>query len=80
MYYKLLKRSGDDPKSVPDFSDLPFEDRPTPYNARGPLYMVITGARIDGFDFDQHEYLNDMRRRDRWEAWTRTSYYVTLTP
>jgi len=63
----------------PDFSELPFEDRPTPYVYRGPLYMVISGAHIDGFDFDQHEYLNDLRRRDRWVSWTRTSYYVTLT-
>lgn len=62
----------------PDFSDLPLEERPTPYAYDGSLYMIISGARIEDFEFSQHEYLNDIRSRDRWESWTRNAYFIRL--
>ena len=63
----------------PDFSDVPFEDQPRPYGFNGPLYMVVSGARIPDFDFNNHEYLNDLRRRDRWTTWSRNAWYILLT-
>ncbi|MEL6177740.1 MAG: IPT/TIG domain-containing protein [Myxococcota bacterium] len=63
----------------PDFSEVPFEDQPRPYGFNGPLYMVVSGARIPDFDFDNHEYLNDLRRRDRWTSWSRNAWYILLT-
>ncbi len=64
--------------TFPDFSALPFEDRPNPYGVTTPLYMIITGANISNFDYNQHEYLNDLRSRSRWNAWTRNAWYLTL--
>jgi hypothetical protein len=60
----------------PDFGELPPEERPAPYEYGGDLYMTVTGARIEGFDFDRHEYLNDIRARDRWYAWTRSAWGI----
>lgn len=62
----------------PDFTDLPAEERPTPYGYPGDLYMIVTGATVEGFDFDRHEYLNDLRGRDGWVAWTRNAWFIRL--
>ena len=64
--------------NFPEFGDVPAETRPNPYGFAGPLSMRITGARITGFDFDQHEYLNDLRSRDRWDSWTRATWTVQI--
>lgn len=62
----------------PDFSQLPPELRPTPYANNSSLYMIVNGARIEGFDFDQHEYLTDLRSRDRWRSWTRAAWFLSI--
>ena len=63
----------------PDFLDLPPEERPTPYDFGGSLYLVIQGAKLaPGFDYDEHEYLNDLRSRDNWRAWTRNAWFVRI--
>lgn len=62
----------------PDFSDLPAEARPTPYAYNGELYMLVTGARIEDFDYNNHEYLNQLRGRDGWISWTRNSWFLRL--
>jgi hypothetical protein len=63
----------------PDFLDLPPEDRPTPYAYGGRLYMVIQGAILEpDFDYDEHEYINEVRSRDRWSAWSRNSWFLRI--
>ena len=63
----------------PDFLDLPPEERPTPYDYGGSLYMVIQGAKLrPGFDYNQHEYLGDLRSRDNWLAWTRNAWFLRI--
>ena len=62
----------------PDFSMLPVDEQPRPYGFNGPLYMVVTGARIPGFDYDQHEYITELRRRDSWTSWSRNTWYILL--
>jgi hypothetical protein len=63
----------------PDFLDLPPEERPTPYDYSGSLYMVLQGAKLrPGFDYDQHEYLGDLRSRDNWQAWTRNAWFIRI--
>lgn len=63
----------------PDFLDLPPEERPTPYDYGGSLYMVVQGAKLaPGFDYDEHEYLGDLRSRDNWQAWTRNAWFIRI--
>lgn len=61
----------------PDFSDLPPDQQPEPFHD-GPLFLVVYGARIPNFNYDQFSY-NDLSS-ERWEAFSAVSWIVYLTP
>lgn len=63
--------------TFPDFSALPIEQRPDPYQ-QGPLYLSLTAARIANFSFDQFTY-EDLNAT-RWEASAVTRWQVQFAP
>ncbi|TXD34680.1 hypothetical protein FRC96_13795 [Lujinxingia vulgaris] len=61
---------------LPDFSDLPADERPEPYQP-GPLYVVAYGLRIDDFDFDRFSYADFSS--DRWAAFSVNTWELRLS-
>lgn len=60
---------------LPDFRDLPREERPAPF-VGGLLRLNVTSARAFEFDYDNFEY-NDFGL-DNWEVFTSTGWLVQL--
>lgn len=61
----------------PDFSALPPEQRPWPYQ-QGPLFLSLTAARIPNFSFDQFTY-EDLNAT-RWEASAVARWPISFAP
>ncbi|WP_146618177.1 IPT/TIG domain-containing protein [Lujinxingia litoralis] len=61
---------------LPDFSDLPAEERPEPYQP-GPLYVVAYGIRTQSFDFDQFSYRDFSS--ERWKAFSVSTWEMRLS-
>ncbi|TXC76659.1 hypothetical protein FRC91_07980 [Bradymonadales bacterium TMQ1] len=61
---------------LPDFSDLPADQRPEPYQP-GTLYVVAYGLRIDDFDFDRFSYADFSS--DRWAAFSVNTWQLRLS-
>lgn len=61
---------------LPDFSDLPADERPEPYQP-GTLYVVAYGLRIDDFDFDRFSYADFSS--DRWAAFSVNTWELRLS-
>lgn len=61
----------------PDFSALPPEQRPWPYQ-QGTLFLSLTAARIPNFSFDQFTY-EDLNST-RWEASAVARWPISFAP
>jgi hypothetical protein len=60
---------------LPDFRELPRDERPQPY-VGGALLMNVTSAKAFNFDYDNFEY-NDFGL-DNWESFTATGWVIQL--